>query len=253
MIRFLRALVTGVGVAGFLASGAALAAQGFLQEVNGDVSIATGAATPRKAVKNMHVEDNTTITTGAQSYAVLKFEDGTSVLIKENSSFQVQHYRYDAKNPERGNALFNLARGGLRLLTGLLSSKNRDALKVASPIATIGIRGTEFMMELVNPLYIQVINGVVSVTNAAGTMLVSVSQAAIVANAQTLGTLISQLPAGVLQFPNFPLTPVPVTLPVQPLAALPGATVGAIGAGVAAGLSAISDNDSATTHSTTNH
>jgi hypothetical protein len=37
------------------------------------------------------------------------------------------------------------------------------------PQATIGIRGADFMVVLVNPAYLPVLRGAVGVTNAAGT------------------------------------------------------------------------------------
>jgi hypothetical protein len=208
--------------------------------------------------KGQTLPNNATITTGPQSYAVLKFEDGTAVLLKENTSFQVQNYTYNSKAPENSNAIFNLVRGGLRMVTGLVTSRNRDALKVGTPLATIGIRGTEFVAELVNPLYIQVINGVITVTNAGGTVLFSVGQAAVVTSSSTLGGLVpmSQVPPGVFQMPNYPLTPVPGTVPSGPV--IGGGGVGgaggagtavAVGAAVAAGLVISTENQqSSTTH-----
>jgi hypothetical protein len=232
MLHIFRFLALVVGFAAFAVSGPSFAqrAQGYVQEVSGNVTGQVGTGQPAKVEKGQTLVNNATITTAAQSFAVLKFEDGTAVLLKENTSFQIQNYTYNPKAPENANAIFNLVRGGLRMITGLVTSRNRDALKVATPLATIGIRGTEFIAELVNPLFIQVVNGVISVTNGAGTVLFSIGQTAVVTSSTTLGGLVpmSQVPPGVLQMPNYPLTPVPTTVP-------PGTPVGGSVAGGAVG------------------
>ncbi len=256
IVRFL-ALVFVVGFAVFAMSGPSFAqrAQGYVQEVSGNVTAQVGTGQPAKVEKGQTLVNNATITTAAQSFAVLKFEDGTAVLLKENTAFQIQNYTYNPKAPENANAIFNLVRGGLRMITGLVTSRNRDALKVATPLATIGIRGTEFVAELVNPLYIQVINGVISITNGAGTVLFSIGQTAVVSSSTTLGGLVpmSQVPPGVFQMPNYPLTPVPTTIPPgAPVGGgITGAAVGvavAVGAAAVAGVAAASENQSSPSH-----
>jgi len=258
MLCIFRFLAVVAGFAAFAMSGLSFAqgAQGYVQEVSGDVMGQVGPGRPAHVAKGQTLVNNATVTTGPQSFAVLKFEDGTAVLLKENTSFQVQHYTYNPKAPENANAIFNLVRGGLRMITGLVTSRNRDALKVATPLATIGIRGTEFMAVLVNPLYLQVINGAITATNAAGTVAFSAGQTGVVTSSTTLGSLIpvSQVPPGVFQMPNVPLTPVPATIPsgtpVGGTIAGGGAAATAIAIGVAAGVAIFnsSQNQSSTTH-----
>jgi len=232
MLQGLRFLTLIVGITALAASVPSFAqtAQGYVQEVQGSVTGQVGAGRARSVSKGETLPNNATVTTGPGSYAVLKFEDGTAVLLKENTSFQVQNYSYNAKAPETGSAIFNLVRGGMRMVTGLVAYRNRDALKVGTPLATIGIRGTEFIAELVNPFYIQVINGVVTVTNSAGAVAFSAGQAAVVANPSTLASIIplNQVPPGVFQMPNYPLSSVPGPTPS-------GTPVGGGGVGVAGG------------------
>jgi hypothetical protein len=240
MRQLLWVLAAILGVAGFLPSAPLFAQQGYVHEVSGTVTGQVGAGRSASVGRGMTIPTNSTIATGANSYAVLKFEDGTVVLLKENTSFQVQAYSYNPKAPENSNAIFNLVRGGLRLVTGLVTSQNREALRVATPHATMGIRGTEFSAALTNPLVVGVQAGVVSLTNTAGSMLVGAGQFASVASASTLGSLIGagQIPAGALQFPNVVLPP--ATAAPLPAGAGPvgGGAAGATGAGTAAAIGA---------------
>jgi len=258
MLQDLKFLALIVGFAAFAVSGPSFAQnpQGYVQEVSGNVTGQVGSGSALKVDKGQTLINNTTITTGPGSYVVLKFEDGTAVLLKENTSFQVQNYTYSAKAPENANAIFNLLRGGLRMITGLVTSRNRNALKVGTPLATIGIRGTEFIAELVNPLFIQVINGTVVATNSAGAVAFTAGQAAVVANSTTLANIIplNQVPAGALQMPNYPLTAAPG--PVPSGSVVGGGATGGVGAGTAVAIGVAvgaailisTDNQSSTSH-----
>lgn len=259
VIRFLTATV--FGVASFASSAPLFAQQGYVHEVSGTVRGQVGSGQSASVGRGMTLPVGSTVTTEANSYAVLKFEDGTVILLKQNTSFQVQSYSYNPKAAENSNAVFNLLRGGLRVVTGLVTSRNRDAMRVATPHATIGIRGTEFTAELVNPLLLGVQVGAVSVTNAAGSIVVGAGQFASVASSTTLGSLISagQL-GGALQFPNVPLPtaaplpgpPPPGPGPIGGAGALGGAgvagTAAVVGAAAAAGVAASGNSSSTTTH-----
>lgn len=248
-------LNTLVFIVALLAAPIAWAAQGYVYELSGNVTAAVGAGQPLNVGKGQNLVNNTTLATGPKSHAVLKFEDGTVVVLKENSSFQIQNYRYDAKLPAESNAAFSMLRGGLRMITGVISSRNREAFRVGTPLATIGIRGTEFLAELVNPLIVQTISGVVSVSNVAGTVVVAAGQIGTVTTSATLGTVGA---VGTVPGPNIPnvstppATPAP-TPPGSP-AGLTGAAAGGggvaavAGAAAAAGIAATSDNPTATAH-----
>jgi hypothetical protein len=259
IIRYLAAAI--LGVASFASSAPLFAQQGYVHEVSGTVMGQVGSGQAASVSKGMTLPVGSTISTEANSYAVLKFEDGTVILLKQNTAFQVQAYSFNPKAPENANAVFSLVRGGLRFVSGLISSKNRDAVRVATPMVTIGIRGTEFTAELTNPLFVGVQVGAVGLTNAGGTLVVSAGQFASVATAAQAGTLIpaTQLPAGILQFPKVALPPAnPVAVSSTATGGSIGGGIGAAGAGTAAvvgaaaaaGVAASSNNSSS---STTHH
>lgn len=246
-----------IGLLSFAASGPSFAQVGYVHEVSGSVTAQVGAGSPGSVSKGQTLVADATITTGARSYAILKFEDGTVVVLKENTAFQVQSYSFVAKAPEQASAIFNLVRGGLRMITGLVTSRNREALRVSTPLATIGIRGTEFTAELVNPLFLGCQVGALSVTNAAGTAVLGAGQFMSVASAQTLGALIpaAQVPPGVLQMPRVSI-PAATPAPAPSGAVVGGGAGGAgaiagtavlVGGAVAAGIAA-SESETTTTH-----
>lgn len=147
--------------------GARAAPQGYIQDAVGNVKAQVGLAAAVEAGKNQGFENGTNIITGPKSHAVLKFEDGQVVMLKENTTFQVKEYAFNAGAPEKGISVLALIRGGLRVITGLVVSRKREAFRLETPVATMGIRGSDFAVETVNPLFGQVFAGSVAATNAA--------------------------------------------------------------------------------------
>ena len=82
-----------------------------------------------------------TVTTGPRSVALLKLGDGTRMTLRPETSFQVEEYNLSDSTP---SAVFRLFKGGLRAVTGFMSKRNPNAVRLRTAVATIGIRGTEF-------------------------------------------------------------------------------------------------------------
>lgn len=76
----------------------------------------------------------------------IRFVDGTEVTLGGLTDFQVQRYEFDAR-ARRGEALFSLVRGVFRAVTGELGTLPNRPFRVTTPLATIGIRGTDFWGE----------------------------------------------------------------------------------------------------------
>jgi hypothetical protein len=147
---------------------------------------------------NDRVTSGATITTGVGAQAVLRFDDGQQVVIGENTLFRITDYRYRADaEPTADRAIFDLLRGALRMISGAIVAKNRDNFQLRIPQATIGIRGTDFMVVLVNPAFTSVLNGAVSVANSGGTAVFGAGAFGSVASANALAVSIpaSALPA----------------------------------------------------------
>ncbi|NOZ10724.1 MAG: FecR domain-containing protein [Gammaproteobacteria bacterium] len=82
-----------------------------------------------------------TLTTGKRSFAVMEFSDGTKLTVRPGSILKVEDYAHGDK---RETAVFSLIKGGLRAITGLIGKLNPGGYSVQTPVATLGIRGTEF-------------------------------------------------------------------------------------------------------------
>ena len=134
----------------------------------GEVALVTGSVTAvaggqsRSLGKSDPIYEGQTITVGPNSYASLKFADGGRVLLRPDTEFAVESYRFSARaapapaaasaapaapQDVTGNAFFRLVRGGFRAVTGLIGKGDQQAYRVTTPAATIGIRGTDYEVQ----------------------------------------------------------------------------------------------------------
>lgn len=209
--------------------------------LNGSVSVTQGKNTEHRVVNNETIVSDTLINTGDKSAALLKFDDGQIVTMQSNSSFHVREYRYDAKQVEKSNIFFSMLKGGMRFITGLIGQNRKQAFKLSTPNATIGIRGTEFMVAMANNnIYSQVLTGNIDMTNAAGTSVVGTGQSAVVTSPSVLASLVSAsaIPSGT--FSELLSIPVqPSEIPASAPAAGSGAASSAAGVAAGAGAAAV--------------
>ncbi len=111
--------------------------------VAGNVAIERGAQRIA-AQAGTEVRAGDTFQLGAQSNAQVRFTDDSVVALGSDTSFQVSEYAFQGRAPEAQSAFFNLIKGGMRTVTGLIGRSNRDNYGLRTATATIGIRGTAY-------------------------------------------------------------------------------------------------------------
>lgn len=113
--------------------------------VFGDVTVRStnGNNVPLKKGGSVQSGDDILTSTGAQ--AQIRFSDGGMVAIQPNSQFKLASYA-DNKDTKTDSFLVELAKGGMRAITGLIGKRNHDNYKVITSTATIGIRGSSFLI-----------------------------------------------------------------------------------------------------------
>ena len=82
------------------------------------------------------------IETAPGAQAVLVFRDDTRVTVQGGTRFRIDDFVYDSNRPAEGKAVFNLLKGGIRALTGLIGKARPSSVRFATATATVGIRGT---------------------------------------------------------------------------------------------------------------
>lgn len=115
----------------------------------GTVVVQKSDGSVRSLAPGSAVQAGDVIITQPNSSARLKFTDGGDLSMAENSQLRIDSYSFNTAAPQQDNLVMSLLKGGLRNITGLVSKRgNRDAYKLQTSTATIGIRGTEFIAAL---------------------------------------------------------------------------------------------------------
>lgn len=126
-----------------LFSGQAFAAIGMVRFAFGDARIRDAAGQVRAMQKGDAINEGDTVLTGAGASAQLKMSDGGILAVRPETELKIDTYRFAGKEDGTENALLALVKGGFRTLTGIIGKTNKDNYKIATPTATIGIRGTD--------------------------------------------------------------------------------------------------------------
>lgn len=71
--------------------------------------------------------------------------DGTTLIVGPSSRLDPKQFHFDSTTQD-GGMLVSLLRGTLRMVTGLIG--RTDAVRVETQTAVIGIRGTDFIVEV---------------------------------------------------------------------------------------------------------
>lgn len=86
------------------------------------------------------------ILTSNRSFAVLQFVDGAKVTVRPDSTLIIEQYLFNGNEDDA--ATLGLVSGGLRVITGAMAKSNPENYKVRTPVALMGVRGTEFSVML---------------------------------------------------------------------------------------------------------
>lgn len=196
-------------MASLLGSTAALAdtSAGTATLVTGHVSAAAPSGEIRDIIKGGQVYQGEVISTSPGSYVNIEFTDGGRVLLRPETRFAIERYQYaGAQAPTSGqaparqeSAFFRLLKGGFRAVSGLIGHTRREDYGVQTPVATIGIRGTDYEVRYCNGdcadisptpkdgLYAGVQAGGIALTNGAGETLTSPGQYTFISGSGTPG------------------------------------------------------------------
>lgn len=86
------------------------------------------------------------VQTGGNGHVHVRFVDNGVVSIRPESVLQVQAYHYDARNPAANEVRLRLEQGATRSISGAATELDKSRFRLNTPIAAIGVRGTDFVV-----------------------------------------------------------------------------------------------------------
>ena len=119
---------------------------GKIQKITGDVTVQRNGVSVALNVGDV-VYKSDVIVTGTDSKCGLTFPDGTALELLPNTRMALNEYDYDAKSTSN-QALFTLVEGTFGFVAGKVA--HTGDMKIGTPVATMGIRGTTGVVQEVN-------------------------------------------------------------------------------------------------------
>ncbi|MGF6772373.1 hypothetical protein P3T18_004861 [Paraburkholderia sp. GAS199] len=121
-------------------------AAGVVKTVKGTVQIEHGGANAG-AVIGSQVYGSDRVVTGPDSSVGITLRDTTQLSAGANTVLELNKFAFDTTTHE-GVLDAAVKRGSLAVISGKLAKANPDAVRFSTPTTTLGVRGTEFIIEV---------------------------------------------------------------------------------------------------------
>ena len=132
----------------FIGAGSAAAADtvGIMKTVSGSARLERGT-TVINAVVGVVVEVGDRIVTSSTASVGITLKDDTLLAIGPGSVLIIENFAFD-QTTYAGSLAVRMVNGTLRMITGLIARQTPGAVRVQTPNAIIGTRGTDFIVEV---------------------------------------------------------------------------------------------------------
>src|SRR3974390_2737710 len=120
---------------------------GTIKSVTGNVTVIRVSSPAVSASVGQQVMAGDKLVTGADAYVGLMLRDDTRLSLGPKSELLVKSFHF-TPHSYAGEVTLNFLRGTAMFVTGLIGKHSPDRVNLSTPTTTIGIRGTEFIVEV---------------------------------------------------------------------------------------------------------
>lgn len=119
----------------------------------GDVTLVIGSVQVQRGEQHLSLSRGSQLLVGdsvqtqANGHVHLRFVDGALVSVRPASSLKIVEYRFDKANPSASVVRFQLDQGVVRAISGQAAESAKDKFRLNTPLAAIGVKGTDFVVE----------------------------------------------------------------------------------------------------------
>lgn len=129
-----------------LAAPTALAA-GEVVFVRGKAVLVEAGGAERALKPGDSLKAGQSLRTGEDGHVHLRFADGGFVSVRPGSRFVLEAYTVDASHPEGVAIRYRLDHGVARTITGAAVERDKSRFRFNTPLAAIGVRGTDYVVQ----------------------------------------------------------------------------------------------------------
>jgi hypothetical protein len=119
---------------------------GSITRMEGDVRIIRNKQTIQ-AKPGSEVQPKDRVVTGANGSAGITTVDKALLTLGPNSHLVIDEFAFN-KQTQEGNMAVRFLKGTFAMVTGAIGKLSPERTKISTPTATIGIRGTEFVVQV---------------------------------------------------------------------------------------------------------
>ncbi|MBL0149643.1 MAG: FecR domain-containing protein [Ideonella sp.] len=87
------------------------------------------------------------VETSANGHVHVRFVDHAAVSVRPESVLEVQAYHFDAQRPQDNEVRLRVEQGTSRSISGAATEADKTRFRLNTPIAAIGVRGTDFIVQ----------------------------------------------------------------------------------------------------------
>jgi FecR-like protein len=152
-------------------AGQAGAAAGRVEFAVGGATVVGADGRARPVARGAELDSGDTVRTN-EGRVQVRMTDGAFVSLQPNTEFGIKNYNFSGQADGTESALYSLVKGAMRTVTGLIGRVNRNRYQVATPTATVGIRGTGGLIQVLNDgsTLVQGTSGIWFLANPAGSI-----------------------------------------------------------------------------------
>jgi len=145
MIKFLTMLAAAWMLCVSLPISAAAPHVALIKSVSGRVTITQGG-TAREATVDTHLRVTDRVVAAPGATAAIVFKDGTMLTLGAGADIVVRDYVFEPKANRYAFSLY-MSKGSAVYESGKIGKLAPESVKVETPKATVGVRGTRFLIE----------------------------------------------------------------------------------------------------------
>jgi hypothetical protein len=149
----MQSLAAALSVAlGVFAPSPVLAVSGETVFVRGEVLVRGADGRERLLKAGDQVRPGEVLRAGEAGFAHLRFPDGGFVGLRPGARFVVESYSTDEGAEGGVNVRYRLDAGSVRAITGASVERNKSRFRLNTPVAAVGVRGTDYVVQTTDRL-----------------------------------------------------------------------------------------------------